>query len=129
MLEGLQINNAKMQSLKEWLKPTIVQQVQSFLGFVQFFHKFIKGFSGIAEPLHALAWKSTSFIWDESQGSAFEQLKQCVVTVPMLEIFDNSNYTEHQVNMDASTKALGAVLLWKHATEASFHPVVYFSRK
>ena len=47
-------------------KPTTVQQVQSFLGFVQFFHKFIKGFSKIAEPLHALTWKGISFKWNES---------------------------------------------------------------
>ena len=73
--EGLKISDAKVQSLKEWPKPTTVQQVQSFLGFVQFFHKFIKGFSRIVEPLHALTWKSTSFVWDESQESAFKQLK------------------------------------------------------
>ena len=41
MLEGQQISDAKVQSLKEWLKPTTVQQVQSSLGFVQFFSKFI----------------------------------------------------------------------------------------
>ena len=45
MPEGLKISDAKVQSLKEWPKPTTIQQVQSFLGFVQFFHKFIKGFS------------------------------------------------------------------------------------
>ena len=47
----------------------------------------------------------------------------------MLEIFDDSNDTQHKVHMDASAKALGAVLLQKHTMEASFHPVVYFSRK
>ena len=52
-----------------------------------------------------------------------------MMTAPMLEIFDNSNGTEHKVHMDTSTKALGAVLLQKRTTEASFHPVVYFSRK
>ena len=66
MPEGLQISDAKVQSFKEWPKPTTIQQVQSFLGFVQFSHKFIKGFSKIAEPLHALTQKVISFIWDES---------------------------------------------------------------
>ena len=42
-LERLQISDAKVQSLKEWPKPTTVQQVQLFLGFVVFFRKFIKG--------------------------------------------------------------------------------------
>ena len=75
MPEGLKIGDAKVQSLKECPKPTTVQQVQSFLGFMQFFCKFIEGFSRISEPLHALTWKSTSFVWDESQKNAFEQLK------------------------------------------------------
>ena len=65
MPEGLKISDAKVRSLKEWLKPTTVQQVQLFLAFVQFFHKFIKGFSRIAEPLHALTWKGISFVWDK----------------------------------------------------------------
>ena len=51
------------------------------------------------------------------------------MTMPVLEIFDDSHNTQHEVNMDASAKALGAVLLQKHTTEASFHPVAYFSRK
>ena len=63
--ERLWISDAKIKSLKEWPKPTTVQQVQSFLGFVQFFWKFIKGFSKIAEPLHALIWKDISFVWSE----------------------------------------------------------------
>ena len=62
MLEGLKISDAKVQSLKEWPKPTTIQQVQSFLGFVQFFCKFIEGFSRIAEPLHALVQKESSFV-------------------------------------------------------------------
>ena len=47
----------------------------------------------------------------------------------MLEILDNSHDTQHEVHMNASAKALGAVLLQKHAMEASFHPIAYFSRK
>ena len=89
----------------------------------------MKEFSRIVEPLHALEWKSTSFIWDVPQESVFEQLKQCMMTAPMLEIFNNSNDTEHEVYMDSSTKMLGAVLLQKRATKASFHPIAYFSRK
>ena len=52
-----------------------------------------------------------------------------MMTVPMLEIFDNSHNTQHEVHIDASAKALGALLLYKHTMEASFHPIAYFSRK
>ena len=48
---------------------------------------------------------------------------------PVLEIFDDSHDTWHEVYMDTSAKALGAVLLQKHAMETSFHPVAYFSGK
>ena len=65
MPKGLKISDAKVRSLKEWLTPTTVPQIQLFLGFVQFFHKFIKGFSKIVEPLHALTWKGISFKWEE----------------------------------------------------------------
>ena len=51
------------------------------------------------------------------------------MTALMLAIFDYSHHTQHKVHMDASAKALGSVLLQKCATEASFHPIVYFSRK
>ena len=60
--EGLWIRDAKIKSFKEWLKPTTIQQVQLFLGFMQFFQKFIKGFSKVTEPLHTLIWKDVSFI-------------------------------------------------------------------
>ena len=48
---------------------------------------------------------------------------------PILEIFDDSHDTQHEVHIDTSAKALGAVILQKYAMEASFHPVPYFSRK
>ena len=54
MPEGLKTSDAKVKSLKEWLKPTTIQQVQSFLGFMNSFCKFIEGFSRISEPLQAL---------------------------------------------------------------------------
>ena len=51
------------------------------------------------------------------------------MTMPMLEIFDDSHDTQHKVYIYASAKVLGAVLLQKCTTEVSFNPVVYFSRK
>ena len=51
------------------------------------------------------------------------------MTAPVLEIFNDSHDTEHEVHTDASAKALGAVLLQKRTTEMSFHPVAFFSRK
>ena len=52
-----------------------------------------------------------------------------MTTAPMLEIFDDSHDTHHEVHTDSSAKALGAALLQKCTPEVSFHPVAYFSRK
>ena len=52
-----------------------------------------------------------------------------MLTVPVLEIFDDPHNTQHKLHIDARTKALGAVLLQKCATEASFYPIVYFTGK
>ena len=76
-----------------------------------------------------LTWKDTSSAQGESKDTAFQQLKHCVMTVPMLEIFNNSYNIQYKVYMNTNAKTLGAVLLLKHAMEASFYLVAYFSRK
>ena len=53
----MRISDSKVRSLSEWPVPSTVKYVQSFLGFVQYFRKFIRNFSAIAEPLHKLTRK------------------------------------------------------------------------
>ena len=52
--EGVQINPNKIEAIQKWPAPKTVREVQSFLGFVQFFSKFIKGFFAMALPLTRL---------------------------------------------------------------------------
>jgi hypothetical protein len=54
----------------------MVVGIQSFLGLVNFFHKFIKGFSQMAKPLLDFLKKELSFEWKEEQQKAFEDLKE-----------------------------------------------------
>ena len=84
--EGLQISDAKIRSLKEWPKPTTIQQVQLFLGFVQFFRKFIKGFSKIAEPLHCANMKRHQFCMEWVIG-------QCIWTAKV--VHDDGAHTRN----------------------------------
>ena len=65
----------------------------------------------MADSLQMLTQKDASFEWNESKETEFQQLKYCIITAPMLEIFDNSHETQHKVHMDASDKTLGTVLL------------------
>ena len=65
--EGLKISDTKVNSLPEWLQPTTMKLIQSFLGFAQYFWKFIKTFSMLAEPLTKLMWKNSPFKWGDNQ--------------------------------------------------------------
>ena len=73
--KGVHVDESKINAIKTWPQPTNLQQVQSFLGLVRFYHRFVKGFSTIALPLHALSKKNAAFLWGPSQDGAFNELK------------------------------------------------------
>ena len=56
---GIKIDPAKVAAVKEWAKPESVKDVQSFLGFANFYQRFIRGFSNVAKPLIALIRKTS----------------------------------------------------------------------
>ena len=60
--KGIGPNLSKVESVKEWPKPTNVKDIQAFLGLVNYYRKFIEGFSGIATLLTKLTYKDTPFI-------------------------------------------------------------------
>lgn len=79
---------AKIQAIKEWATPQNVRQVQSFLGFCNFYRRFIKGFAKIAEPLTKLTKKDEPFQWTPACDQAFRKFKKRVTTAPVLRHFD-----------------------------------------
>ena len=86
--DGVGTDPDKTSCIEEWPIPTTVKQVQSFLGFVGYYRRFIKGFSKIAKPLHAITRgeivnpktkkRKDNFHWGEEQQNAFETLKHHV---------------------------------------------------
>ena len=60
--KGIGPDPSKVELVKEWLKPTNIKDIQAFLGLVNYYRKFIEGFSGIATPLTKLTYKDTPFI-------------------------------------------------------------------
>src|SRR5258707_9609135 len=65
----------KVHRVTEWLTPTKVKEVQSFLGFVNFYWKFICNFSNIACPLYALTCKTQWWVWGSPKQEVFDALK------------------------------------------------------
>jgi hypothetical protein len=74
--EGIRMDPKKVHSISTWPAPTTLQELQSFLGFINFYRKFISEISQKAIPLHALLKKDTPFIWTEEAQQAFENLKE-----------------------------------------------------
>jgi hypothetical protein len=72
----LAMDPAKLKGILDWLAPKTVKEVQSFLGFGNFYHRFIKGFFHLAHPLNDLLKKDKKFVWSEECQESFDQLKK-----------------------------------------------------
>src|SRR5258707_2033689 len=74
----------KVCRVTEWPTPMKVKEVQSFLGFVNFYRKFIHDFSNIAHPLYTLTHKTQRWVWGSPKQEAFNALKKAVTSAPIL---------------------------------------------
>jgi transposase InsO family protein len=122
--EGIEVDPSKIGVIKDWQVPTTVRGVQSFLGFCNFYRRFIKDYSRIAKPLTTLTKSNTPFIWDQACRQAFENLKDYLSTSPVLRYYDYSLPTK--LETDASDGVVAGVLSQQHGRE--WHPVAYFSK-
>lgn len=106
--QGIQMDPAKVESVLAWSAPTNVKGVQSFLGFANFYRRFIKDYSKIAAPLTTLTRKDIVFEWNDAAQAAFEELKLAFSKAPVLASFDPEK--KIQLETDSSDYAIGAVL-------------------
>ena len=88
--------------------PQNVRDVQSFLGLVGYYRRFIKDFSKLTSPLFGLLGKDVEFIWTNNYQEALDTLKSKLVTAPILK-GPNSALSFH-IHTDASNKEIGAAL-------------------
>ena len=84
---GIGMDPAKVSVILDWPIPRSVKDVQSFLGFANFYRKFIQNYSALASPLISLTRKSIKFTWSEAAGAAFYQLQQAFTSAPILHHF------------------------------------------
>lgn len=115
----------KLDGLKAWQTPRTVKDVQSFLGFANFYRRFIRGYADIAKPLNNLTRKDTTWEWSPDCEAAFQTLKQRFLDAPILVMPDPSK--PFQLECDASKVATGAVLRQKGEDDL-WHPCAYLSK-
>jgi len=116
----------KIAGVQEWPAPTNKKEVQSFLGFTNFYRRFIKGFSEHARPLFDLTRNDIKWNWGPAEQSAFDRLKQSV-TAALVLISPDSTSPFH-IEADSSDFATGAVLSQVCPTDGKWHPVAFFSK-
>ena len=90
-----------------------------------YYRKFVKDFSATATPLTALLHKDKPYNWEKEQQSAFEQLKQHLISAPVLILLDPTQ--PFTVTTDASDFAISAVLSQNHGK--GDQPIAFESRK
>ena len=115
----------KLSAIKDWSPPSSVKGVRSFLGFANFYRKFIPNYSNIVAPLVLLTRKDFSWSWTDSQQHAFDTLKTIFSSSPILCIPDVSR--PFSLMTDASLLAAGTVLMQTDMA-GDLHPCAYFSK-
>jgi hypothetical protein len=98
-----------VEAILAWEAPSNVKGVRSFLGFANFYRRFIKGFSEIIRPLSDLTHKDQVFKWTRDASESFERLKKMFSTGPLLAQFDSDLATV--LETDSSGWCVGGVLM------------------
>ena len=123
--EGLRPSQDKIKTILEWPTPQSPKDVRSFLGLCNFYRRFVRGFSMIAQPMTDLTKDNVPWCWGEDQEKAFAQLKIAMTTAPIL-IFPDFE-REFILTTDASLVAVGGILQQDHGR--GLQPIAYSSKK
>uniref|UniRef100_A0A670KGS1 Gypsy retrotransposon integrase-like protein 1 n=1 Tax=Podarcis muralis TaxID=64176 RepID=A0A670KGS1_PODMU len=125
--KGLAMDSAKVRAVLDWKSPRNRKEVQRFVGFANFYRKFIKGFAmQTAAITDTLSSKKKKFIWTEQAEQSFQKLKRLFASEEQLLHVNPSR--PMRVETDASDRAVGAVLL-QQDQQGDWRPCAFYSRK
>lgn len=130
--EGISMDTKKMSAVMDWTCPKHFKDLQAFLGFANFYRRFIRNFSKLAAPLTVLSKKEPGtkehipFVWTTAHQFAFDTLKTAFTSAPVLMHFNPEKSII--VETDASDYVSAGVLSQKD-DQGILHPVAFFSKK
>ena len=117
--DGIKVDPKNIEAIIQMDPPQNVISLQSFSGMVNYLKKFSPVLSELSGPLRRLCKSGIKWAWESKQQSAFEAIKQVIMTLQVLAYFDKTK--KHTIQCDASKKGLSAVLLQESK------PVMYVS--
>ena len=113
----------KIQAVAEWPVPKNVKEVQRFLGFANYYRRFIEGFGGLARAMSALTGKA-EWKWEEEEQAAFENIKMKITSQPILAMPTVNG--KFRVECNVSDFAIGAILS-QEQEDGKWKPVAFMS--
>ena len=107
--EGIKVDPAKIEAVRDWPRPKNASEVRSFLGLAGYYKRFVEGFSKITTSLTELTRKGQKFVWSDRCENSFQELKQRLITAPVLSL--PTDQEKFVIYCDASHQGLGCVLM------------------
>lgn len=122
--EGVRPTEERIKAIKDAPRPTNRQELQSFLGMINFYNRFLKDKAAKAEPLHRLLDKESAWQWNDQHERAFVELKGLLRSKVVLTHYDESKLLV--ISCDSSPYGVGAIL--SHRENGIEKPIAYWSR-
>ena len=119
----VKMEQEKVKAVKEWKTLTRIKDVESFLGFANFYQCFIQNFSHTAKPLNELKSKK-NWKWEDEHQKAFDELKEKITSQPVLSLLRREG--KFRVETNASGHAIGGVLFQEQ--DGKWKPIAFLSR-
>jgi hypothetical protein len=116
----------KVAGVTEWPTLNSKKEVQSFLGFANFYRRFIEGFSHHAKPLFELTKQDQKWNWAATEQGAFDEIKNRITSSPILCFADDSKV--FRIEADSSDYATGGVLSQQSSDDLKWHPIAFYSK-
>ncbi|GJP76686.1 hypothetical protein CLOP_g7129 [Closterium sp. NIES-67] len=124
-VQGVHVDPKKIEAVRTWKTPENVKELQQFLGFANYYNRFVPQYAKIAAPLTNLQKKNTPYKWELQHQEAVEQLKQALTSAPVLILPDPER--DYVIEADASDQAVGAVLMQDQGN--GLQPIANLSKK
>jgi len=121
----LRMDPVKLKAVQDWPKPKKVKDIQQFLGFCNFYRRFVQDYSTMARPLFDLTKKDTPWAWTHLQETTFTALQHALTSALVLILLDYDK--PFTLITDASDYATGSILEQDDALGRS-HPVAFYSK-